>query len=195
MFSFLKPKVTTTVTAHLPTCLLKEDRAVRYDEPVQKMLAAEGLGSVVSANSTVNAEGRGIGSKIEMTLTGLDAKKLDRLVAHFDSLGSPKGSWFTDAEGKEMRRFGTTEVVIMELDPAVLPAGRTAAQVAATLMGPIEERVSSAGRLQGTGTFPQAIELYFHCRSPRIVETALAELLAHNPLCRNARVYRMSVDA
>jgi len=195
MFSFLKPKVTTTVTAHLPTCLLKEDRAVRYDEPVQKMLAAEGLGSVVSASSTVNAEGRGTGSKIEMTLTGLDAKKLDRLVAHFDSLGSPKGSWFTDAEGKEMRRFGTTEVVIMELDPAVLPAGRTAGQVAATLMGPIEERVSSAGRLQGTGTFPQAIELYFHCRSPRIVETALAELLAHNPLCRNARVYRMSVDA
>lgn len=195
MFNFLKPKVTTTVTAHLPTCLLKDDRVLRYDEPVQKMLTAEGLGSVVSASSAVNAEGRGTASQIVMSLTGLDAKKMDRLVAHFDSLGSPKGSWFTDAEGKELRRFGTTEVVIMELDPAVLPAGQTAGQVAAKLMGPIEERVSSAGRLQGTGTYPTAVELYFHCRSPRIVETALAELLANHPLCRNARVYRMSVDA
>lgn len=195
MFNFLKPKVTTTVTAHLPTCLLKDDRVQRYDEPVQKMLVAEGFGSVVSASSAVNAEGRGTSSQIVMSLTGLDAKKMDRLVAHFDSLGSPKGSWFTDAEGKEMRRFGTTEVVVMELDPAALPAGQTAGQVAAKLMGPIEERVSSAGRLQGTGTFPNAVELYFHCRSPRIVEAALAELLVSNPLCRNARVYRMSVDA
>lgn len=195
MFSFLKPKVTTTLTAHLPTCLLAGDRALRYDAPVQKWLAAEGFGSVTSGKSSVNAEGRGTASQIVFTVTGLDAKVLDRLVAHFDSLGSPKGSWFTDAEGKELRRFGTTEVVVLELDPAVLPAGQSAAQVAATLMGPIEERVSSAGRLQGTGTYPNAVELYFHCRSPRIVETALAELLAHHPLCRNARVYRMSVDA
>ena len=141
------------------------------------MLVAEGFGSVVSASSAVNAEGRGTSSQIVMSLTGLDAKKMDRLVAHFDSLGSPKGSWFTDAEGKEMRRFGTTEVVVMELDPAALPAGQTAGQVAAKLMGPIEERVSSAGRLQGTGTFPNAVELYFHCRSPRIVEAAAGQRL------------------
>lgn len=195
MFNFLKPKVTTTLTTHLPTCLHKDDRVLRYDGPVQKMLAAEGLGAVVSGTTTLNAEGRGTASQVVFTVTGLDGRLLDRLVAHFDSLGAPKGSWFTDAEGKELRRFGTTEVVVMELDPAVLPAGQSAAQVAATLMGPIEERVSSAGRLQGTATYPAAVELYFHCRSPRIVEAALAELLAHHPLCRNARVYRMAVDA
>ena len=80
IFSFLKPKVTTTLTAHLPTCLLAEDRALRYDAPVQKWLAAEGFGSVTSGKSSVNAEGRGTASQIVFTVTGLDSRLLDRLV-------------------------------------------------------------------------------------------------------------------
>ncbi|MFD2173691.1 hypothetical protein [Rhodobacter lacus] len=192
MFNFLKPHQTVAVTAHLPTCLTPEERAARYDAPVQEALASWGVGRVTAGASQMDGTGRVTGCTLEMEIKGLDKKLLDRLVPHFESLGAPKGSWFADTTGKELRRFGSTEVLVLELDTAGLDPAVKAAHSTDELLERIKHKISSGGRFMGERAFDKTTELYFHCRAVRNVEAALAELLTDHPLCANARVFRLA---
>ncbi|MBZ4021457.1 hypothetical protein CKO11_03130 [Rhodobacter sp. TJ_12] len=189
MFSFLKPQKTVTVTAHLPTCLTDAQRAARYDGPVQEALTAWGVGAVTGGSSAGEAAGRVTGCTVTMQIKGLDKKLMDRLVPHFESLGAPRGSVFTDEEGKELRSFGSTHVLVLELDMAGLPEAVKAEHKTEELLERINHKISSGGRFMGQRDFDKTTDLYFHCRAVRHVEAALAELLVDHPLCANARVF------
>lgn len=197
MFKLFKSRAAelTTVIAHLGACLSPEDRRRGYEDPLQTLLTSNGLGTVASGCSVMDRDERITCNEIEIALKRCDSTVLDRIVALFDSLGAPKGSWLHDAEENVLRRFGTTEVVVLELDTACLPPGLEASQATAGLVDLITTQISHAGRYQGLRVIGQSTELYFHARGTKSVEAVLAGMLTSQPLCRNARVFRFAAPA
>jgi hypothetical protein len=197
MFKLFKPKAPEpqTVFAHLVSCLTPEDCRSGYEEPLQQMLTAGGLGTITRSGPGLDGDTRVSFNEIEMRLTAPDATVLDRVVALFDSQGAPKGSWLHDAEGKVLRQFGTTEVMVLELDTATVPPPVQASHSVADLVAEISTLISHAGRCKGSRVFAQTTELYFHCRGTKSVEAVLVRVMESHPLCQNARAFRLAVPA
>lgn len=191
MFSLFKSRTVEPVTlvAHLASCLTEPDRRLRYDEPLRKLLSEGGLGEVIRAGSVTDAEDRILFNDVELRLNNADAVTLDRVVALFDSQGTPKGSWLQDSAGKVLRRFGTTEVLVLELDGSAAKLGAAAIDA---LVDRIVTQIAHAGRFAGSRSFASSTELYFHARGTKSVEAVLAGMLISDPLCQNARAFRFA---
>jgi hypothetical protein len=161
------------------------DRGDRYEDPLNEVLEAAGIGRVTGGGSQLTEDGRIEFADIEIELADLDAA-LQVAVEALERAGAPHGSEIR-LDGSVLREFGTMQCVTVYLDGVTLPqevyADLDFDQLIAELEG-----VAGEGSYRGHWQGPEETALYFFGPDAEQLFTRLEPVLRALSIGQNARV-------
>ena len=161
------------------------DRGARYEDPLDAVLRARGLGSVSGGGSQLNELGGISFAEIEIDLANLD-DGLQVVVDALEQAGAPEGSEIL--RGREvLRRFGDRQAVAIYLDGVSLPdevyANLDFGQTVAAL-----ETAAGAGSFRGFWQGPEETGLFFFGGNAEEMFQRMELVLRQLQIGQNARV-------
>jgi hypothetical protein len=161
------------------------DRGERYEDPLDDVLKAAGIGRVTGGGSQLTEDGRIEFADIEIELADLDGA-LQTAVEALERAGAPQGSEI-HLDGSVLRQFGGAQCVAVYLDGVTLPeevyADLDFDQVIAELDGAAGEG-SYRGHWQGN----EETGLFFFGPNAEDLFTQIQPALSALPIGQNARI-------
>lgn len=186
------------VIARIPEHIEPMDRASRYEDPLQDVLAIRELGMVTGGGSQLTPAAEIGYADVELALADLD-EALDIAKRILEEAGAPVGSQLLFEEGGVdiERPFGVQEGLALYLDGTSLPDEVYQTTDVDALMERLAVAVASVGgELRGLWNGPTETALYHYGPSADAMLDALQPVFDDFPICENARlVIRQGADA
>ena len=175
------------VVAHLNVRSQPLQRGEFFEDPLEELLAAEGMGGVVGGRTRLADEPAGISScDIEISLNDTDPDTIQKIIVILEKLGAPKGSEIR-IEGRVPAPFGATEGLALFLNGTDLPREvYESADVNTTLSG-LSNAMTGKGMFLGHWEGSRETALYFYGASFDAMKEAALAYTASDPLCRQSR--------
>ena len=161
------------------------DRGERYEDPLQAVLEAAGLGRVTGGGSQLNELGGIEFADLEIELANLD-DALATTIRTLEAAGAPVGSEILH-DGNVLREFGTNECLAIFLDGVSLPDDVYADldfEAVVTQLGDAAGPDSFRGFWQG----PEETGLFFFGADAEAMFRRTEPVLGALPIGQNARV-------
>jgi hypothetical protein len=180
------------VVAHLNVRSQPLQRGEFFEDPLDELLAEEGLGSVVGGGTELADEPAGVSSsEIEISVTDTDPDTILKIIVMLEKLGAPKGSEIR-IEGRAPAPFGATEGLALFLNGTDLPGEvYESADVNATLSG-LSNAMTGKGMLLGHWEGSRETALYFYGPSFDAMKEAALAYTIRDPLCRQCRIEQIA---
>jgi hypothetical protein len=161
------------------------DRGSRYEDPLNEVLEAAGIGRVTGGGSQLTAEGRIEFADIEIELADL-GEALQVAVQALEGAGAPEGSQIL-RDGSVLREFGTVEGVAVYLDGVTLPDEVYADLDFDQLISELEA-AAGEGSYRGHWQGAEETGLYFFGPNAEELFARLEPALRARPIGQNARI-------
>ena len=161
------------------------DRGERYEDPLQAVLEAAGLGRVTGGGSQLNESGGIDFVELELELDNLD-DALTTTISALEAAGAPAGSEILQ-DGAVLREFGTAQCLAIFLDGVSLPD-----EVYADL--DFDDVIAQLGDAAGPDSFrgfwqgPEETGLYFFGADAETMFRRTEPVLGALDIGQNARV-------
>lgn len=175
------------VVAHLNVRSQPLQRGEFFEDPLDELLAKEGMGSVLGGGTELADEPAGISScDIEISLIDTDLAAIQKVILMLEKLGAPKGSELR-TQGREPIPFGMMEGLAVFLNGTDLPGEvYESADVNATLSG-LSDAMIGKGMLLGHWEGSRETALYFYGTSFDVMKEAALTYMVRDPLCGKCR--------
>lgn len=175
------------VVAHLNVRSQPLQRGEFFEDPLDELLAEEGIGCVVGGGTELADEPAGIKScDIEISVTDTDPASIQKIIVMLEKLGTPKGSELR-IEGKAPIPCGVMEGLALFLNGTDLPREvYETSDVNATLSG-LSDAMIGKGMLLGHWEGSKETALYFYGPSFDAMKEAALAYTVRDPLCRLCR--------
>lgn len=180
------------VVIHLALRSQPAQRGEYFEDPLEEMLDAEGLGWVVGGETELAEEPAGVRScEIELSVRDTTPHTIQKIIAMLELLGAPKGSEI-HIPGKAPVPFGITEGLGLFLNGTDLPSEvYESADINETING-LSNAMSGTGVLRGYWEGNRETALYFYgARFDEMKKAALA-YSARDPLCAQCRLEQIA---
>jgi hypothetical protein len=184
------PSFPHRVLARLWEPIQPQDRAERYEDPLEEALQLGRLGAIAGGGSQLTAEGEIAYVEIHLDLADLDGA-LERVKQVLGQAGAPAGSELRfERNGRaEVVSFGTQEGLAIYLDGVNLPAEVYEVADGDALVERITEAVQpQEGAVRGYWTGPRDTAIYVYGPDADELLKTLEPMLQADPQCQNARV-------
>jgi hypothetical protein len=195
MFGFLRrrrPKPaqgpTIPLTAHVTSHVEPAFRSALYERPLARVLGARGM--LTGGGSMFGEGGEILYANIGMRVESLSDDLLDAIVDTLERAEAPVGSYLCTGDETVLRRFGTAEVVALDLDARNLPREVYETCTVDELVAEIAPGMADKGVYQGLHLTRERGILYFHGRDVAGMEAAIRTVAADHPLCQGAALRR-----
>ena len=175
------------VVVHLNVRSQPLQRGEFFEDPLDELLAEEGMGSVVGGGTELADEPAGLSScSIEISVTDADPDTIQTIIVLLEKLGAPKGSEMR-IEGEAPIPFGVTEGLALFLNRTDVPGEvYESSAVNATLSG-LSDAMIGKGILLGYWEGSRETALYFYGTSFDAMKEAALAYTVRDPLCRQCR--------
>ncbi|MDH4101533.1 MAG: hypothetical protein OEV28_13290, partial [Nitrospirota bacterium] len=165
------------------------DRAVRYEDPLEKFLEEQRKGVIAGEGCQSSDEQEVQFVDIDLELVNLD-DAVDLVKQVLESAGAPVGSELRfERDGvEESVPFGVIEGVAVYIDGQNLPNEVYEQWDIEELAEEIDEAMAGTGEIRGAWSGEEETALYLYGPSAETIFSMLQPLLTRHPLCQNARV-------
>jgi hypothetical protein len=177
------------VTARIWEFILPVARGERYEDPLQRALAARQLGTVDGCGSQLGDGGEVVFVELDLYLADLD-QAVDVTKSALEEAGAPVGSELHfEREGSDaVVPFGTHECLAIFLDGVTLPDDVYGQSDGDALVARIDEILGPDGEVRSSWDGPRDTALYVYGPSAAQMFQRLEPVLLQDPQCQNARI-------
>lgn len=163
------------------------DRGERYEDPLQAVLEAKGVGQVTGGGSQLNEVGGIDYVDIEIELANLD-EALDVVVEALENAGAPEGSeLLQSSDEKVLREFGKQQCLAIYLDGVSLPEEVYEKLDFDAVIAELET-AAGAGSYRSFWQGPEETGLFYFGSDAEAMFTNVEPVLRRLPIGQNARV-------
>ncbi len=192
MFGLFKKKQAPlpehTVTARLNAKLQPLQRGEEFEDPLDDLLQAEGLGQVTGGGTQLAAPPYGIEfCDIEIAVHATGADVTLRLCEMLNGLGAPKGSSLIFDDERAPVPFGRDEGLALFLNGTDLPDEVYAESDVNQIISECNHLMGEAGQMKGYWEGPRETALFFYGTSYQNMKTAIDPFIASDPGCQLSR--------
>jgi len=177
------------INVKLNARLQPEHRLQLFEDPLEAMLEAAGVGEIMGGGTALTEEGEVEYGDLEIQLH--DAAALPTVIELLEQLGAPKGS-LIQREGEPDVSFGITEGLGLYLNGTDLPDEVYEQCDSNYVFDQIVERIDGHGEVCSWWQGPSETALYLYGASFETLRERIAELVATYPLCQGARVIKIA---
>lgn len=163
------------------------DRGERYEDPLQAVLEAKGVGQVTGGGSQLNELGGIDYVDIEIELANLD-EALDVVVEALENIGAPEGSEVLQSSDESvLREFGKQQCLAIYLDGVSLPKEVYEKLDFDAVIAELET-AAGAGSYRGFWQGPEETGLFYYGPDAEAMFRNVEPVLRRLPIGQNARI-------
>ncbi|MDX8348860.1 hypothetical protein SLH49_12805 [Cognatiyoonia sp. IB215446] len=180
------------LSVRLPLKIGPMERFEFWEEPLTEILKAEELGEITGGGTMMDPEGDILYCDLEVELSDLTDKTLDKLQDAMTRLNAPKSTSFVTDGGTVLREFGSISVVGIGLNGADLP---DSAYEGFDPDDFNDEVVSSLGEgyaYGGSHAGEKYTFFYYHGSDADHMKTRLTDIAAHKPIGEGAQITQLA---
>lgn len=183
----------TMIIAQVNARVQPIDRGDYFEDPLDEILTAAGLGSVTGGGTQLADDPDGIAyCDIEIMVNAEDAPTIKAIISALEGLGAPKGSVLKSTTGRDEIPFGKQGGMAVFLNGADLPGEVYANADVNEVIAGFDGLLDGIGSFRGHWQGERETGLYFYGSSFEAMKTATAEYIATEPLCGSARVVQIA---
>lgn len=183
--------VTKTIVARLNDRARPMDRRDLYEEPLDALLKARGLGHVAGGGTQQAASGEIEFCDVDIHLAGsATPEAVAAIVEALEGLGAPKGSRLF--LGRQEVAFGRTEGLAVYLNGTDLPAETYSTCDSNHVYAEFNRLLAPSARIYSCWQGPRETALYMYGPSHAEMAACLADFIAAYPLCAKARLVQIA---
>jgi hypothetical protein len=180
------------ITAQLNHRIQPIDRGEQYEDPLDEMLQAEGLGSVTGGGTAMKDSMEIDHVDIEIELSDSVDAAAARIIAFLEAAGAPKGSKIiVDADGRTID-FGKLEGLGLYLNGTDLPDAVYEAEDINDVLEELDVLLDGVSAFDSFWEGNTETALYAYGASFAEMKTIIEPYLAKHPLCQMARIEQIA---
>jgi hypothetical protein len=164
------------------------DRCDVFEDPLNDILQAAGMGEVTGGGTMLGEEGEIDFCDLEIVVPAATDAVLGAIREALEGLGAPKGSRLIWNDGTNELEFGTFEGLAVYLNGTDLPDSVYEQSDASFVYEEFGRLVGSEGRVVSTWDGPRETALYLYGRSAETMLARIRPFLDAYPLCDRARI-------
>jgi hypothetical protein len=164
------------------------DRGEVFEDPLNDILQAAGLGEVTGGGTLLGEEGEIEFCDIEIMVPEATDAVLAAIREALEGLGAPKGSRLIWRDGANELEFGAFEGLAVYLNGTDLPDAVYEQSDASFVYEEFARLVGGAGRVVSHWDGPRETALYLYGPSAKAMLARLRPCLDTYPLCAKARI-------
>jgi hypothetical protein len=164
------------------------DRGEVFEDPLNDILQAAGMGEVTGGGTMLGEEGEIEFCDLEIMVPAATDAVLGAIREALEGLGAPKGSRLIWNDGANELEFGTFEGLAVYLNGTDLPDSVYEQSDASFVYEEFGRLVGSEGRVVSTWDGPRETALYLYGRSAATMLARVRPFLDTYPLCDKARI-------
>jgi hypothetical protein len=164
------------------------DRGEVFEDPLNDILQAGGIGEVTGGGTMLGEEGEIEFCDLEIMVPAATDAVLGAIRDALEGLGAPKGSRLIWNDGANELEFGTFEGLAVYLNGTDLPDSVYEQSDASFVHEEFGRLVGSEGRVVSTWDGPRETALYLYGRSAKTMLARIRPFLDAYPLCDKARI-------
>jgi hypothetical protein len=184
------------ITAQLNHRIEPIDRGDLYEDPLDEMLKAAGLGEVTGGGTAMQESMEIDYVDIEIELSGDDSGPDDpvvqRIIAFLEEAGAPKGSKIINHDGDATVGFGQCEGLGLYLNGSDLPDAVYEAEDINIVLEELNALLEGVSSFDAYWEGSHESALYAYGASFAAIKAIIAPYVAKHPLCQLARIVQIA---
>jgi hypothetical protein len=180
------------VIARLNARVQPLDRGEVFEDPLNDILQAAGIGEVTGGGTMLGEEGEIEFCDLEIMVPAPTDAVLGAIREALESLGAPKGSRLIWNDGANELAFGAFEGLAVYLNGTDLPDAVYEQSDAGFVYEEFGRLVGNEGRVVSTWDGPRETALYLYGRSAAAMLARIRPCLDTYPLCDKARIVKIT---
>jgi len=184
----------TMIVATLNDRILPIDRGELYEDPVDEMLQAGGLGEVNGGGTMTSELGEITGCDVDIHIFADEANPvlLQKIIQLLESKGAPKGSRLWIAKTKQEFKIGKREGLALYLDGRNLPAETYQTCDSNYVLAEVKRLTGDESDVLRYWQGPAETAFYVYGESFEAMKRAIQGLVDTYPLCKGARIVQIA---
>jgi hypothetical protein len=180
------------ITAQLNHRIQPIDRGEQYEDPLDEMLQAEGLGSVKGGGTAMQESMEIDYVDIEIELSGSPDDAVGRIIAFMEEAGAPKGSKIIiEADGRKID-FGKLEGLGLYLNGTDLPDKVYEEEDINDVVEELDALLDDVSSFDSFWEGNTETALYAYGASFAEMKSLIEPYLAKHPLCHLSRIEQIA---
>jgi hypothetical protein len=192
MFKFLsknktKKQFPALIVARINDRTQPIERGELYEDPLQEMIEAAGIGDVTGGGTQLGSTGEIAFCDIEIRAQDVEQSTLGAVIEMLEKLGAPKGSKLLIEDRAEIP-FGRLEGMAVYLNGTDLPDIVYQECDSNHVFEQFNRLLGQAGKIHSTWQGPTETAFYLYGASFDQMRRLLSDFIAGYPLCQKARL-------
>jgi hypothetical protein len=180
------------VTAQLNHRIKPIDRGEQYEDPLDEMLQAGGLGEVTGGGTMVQESGEIDYADIEIGISGNVDETVGRIIAFLEEAGAPKGSKIIFADDDRVIDFGKLEGLGLYLNGTDLPDKVYEEEDINDVVEELDALLEGVSAFDSFWEGSTETALYAYGASFAEMKSIIEPYLTKHPLCQLARIEQIA---
>jgi hypothetical protein len=168
------------------------DRGEVFEDPLDGILQAAGIGNITGGGTQLGEEGEIQFCDLEITVPEASDAVLAAIRKALEGLGSPKGSRLIWHDGANELEFGSFEGLAVYLNGTDLPDAVYEQSDFGFVYEEFGRLLGNEGRVVSHWQGPTETALYLYGRSAETMLTRIRPVLDSYPLCAKARTVKIA---
>jgi hypothetical protein len=196
MFKFLsksktKKQYPALIVARMNDRAQPIERGDLYEDPLQEMIEAAGIGEVTGGGTQLGAAGEIEFCDVEIRTQDTEPSTVGAVIQMLEKLGAPKGSRLL-IEGREDTPFGKLEGLAVYLNGTDLPDHVYQESDSNHVFEEFNRLLGEVGKIHSTWQGPTETSFYLFGTSYDEMCRRLSGFIASYPLCQKARLVQIA---
>lgn len=181
------------ITARLNAKVQPMDRHEQFEDPLDQVLTAQGLGAVTGGGTQLMDPPHGIAfCDVEIELTDLTDEALDVVIATLEKAGAPKGSRILFPDDRPDQPFGQLDGLGMFLNGTDLPDEVYANSDVNEIIAEANRRLEGLGSMLGYWEGPQETALFFYGKDFEQMRRIIEDYIPTEPSLELTRIEQIT---
>jgi hypothetical protein len=180
------------ITAQLNHRIQPIDRGEQYEDPLDEMLQAEGLGSVTGGGTAMKESMEIDYVDIEIELSGSADDAVGRIIAFLEEAGAPKGSKIIVEDDGRTNDFGKLEGLGLYLNGTDLPDKIYEEEDINDVVEALDTLLDGVSAFDSFWEGNTETALYAYGASFAKMRSLIEPYLAKHPLCQLSRIEQIA---
>lgn len=192
LFKLTPKPVKQYLVASVNAKIMPLDRGELFEEPLDGVLKAAGLGEVSGGGTLQAKSGEIEHCDVEIECNGVSDELVALVISTLEGLGAPKGSTLLIETQNRKLPFGTLEGMAVYLNGTDLPDATYRDSDSDFVRDEFERLLGQEGRVLGWWQGPTETALYMYGATFSVMQDRLASFISTYPLCQQCRVVRIA---
>lgn len=180
------------VIARLNARVQPLDRCDLWEDPLQELLAADGLGEVTGGGTQLGPLGEILHCDVELGVHDTSDMTLNVIAEALNILGAPKGSRLLLGNSERAITFGHNEGLALYLNGTELPQEVYEQSDVNFVWSEFDRLLGPDGRIYSYWEGPTETALYMYGPSYENMKERIAQFITAYPLCRKSRMEQIA---